>query len=176
MTILAPQFIAMSGFAALLHGARPLLPPPFLGLIDVSEHVIGLVALVGSMGFVAVMGVAVFYFQSKKRQMWHETARIALEKGQPLPPWPKTDEELKLVPPPGASLAEWEAMRRAREVRGGVKGGLILIAVGAGLYIMMQGQGILIGAIPGLIGVALIVNALIEKFAAGNRPPGTPNS
>jgi hypothetical protein len=176
MPIILPKFIALSGFAVLLQGIRPLMHSPFLGMFEVSEHVIGLVALIGSLGFTAVLFVTVLYFQSKKRQMWHETARLALEKGQPLPPWPNTDEELKLRPPPGTSLAEWEAIRRAREQRGSLKAGLILIAVGVGLYIMMQPQGILVGAIPGLIGVALIVHALIERLFAGGRPPGTPTS
>jgi len=168
MPAIALPLLACSGLATVL---QPLLPAPTLGLIDVSEHVIGLVALIGSLGFVAVMALAVFHFQSKKRQMWHETARIALEKGQPLPPMPKTDEELALTPPPGASLAEWEAVQRARERRGSLKGGLIALAVGIGLYVMMGPDAGKVGAIPGLIGVALIVHALIERLPADNRRP-----
>jgi hypothetical protein len=171
MSSLVSQIIALSGGAALLHDARPLLAPPMLGAFEIGEHVIGLAALVASLVFAAVVFVVVLHFQSKKRQMWHETARLALEKGQPLPPWPKTDEELELTPPPGVSLAEWEALRRARDRRGSLKAGLILIAVGVGLYFMMPGPDLQVGAIPGLIGVALIVHALIERLTAGGLPP-----
>lgn len=146
--------------------------PPVLGLLNDPLKAMTIIGLIGIGGLVmtAVIVVAAFYFQNRKRQQWHETARIALEKGQPLPPWPKSDEELELTPPPGASLAEWDAMRRARSRRGGLKGGLILIAVGAGMFIMMGTDAGRAGAIPALIGVALIVSALIEERPTGRGP------
>jgi len=146
--------------------------PPVLGLLNDPLKAMTIIGLLGIGGIVmtGVIVVAAFYFQNRKRQQWHETARLALEKGQPLPPWPKSDEELELTPPPGASLAEWEALRRVRSQRGSLKGGLILIAVGAGLYIMMGTDAGRAGAIPALIGVAMIVYALIEKFSAGRGP------
>jgi len=164
-----PSILSTPAVTARLHGS-PFRFPPMLGMLNVPWETITLVGLVGGMLMGAVIVVAALYFQNQKRQQWHETARLALEKGQPVPPLPKSDEELELTPPPGASLAEWEAMRRARSRRGGLKGGLILIAVGAGMFIMMGTDAGRPGAIPALVGVALIVSALIEKHPTGRGP------
>lgn len=147
------------------------LSPRLLGLSNVSSDVvIALAALICPTILVGVIVVTALRVQNKKRQMWHETARLALEKGQPIPPMPKSDEELELTPPPGASLAEWETIRRARDQRSSLKGGLILIAIGVGLYMLLwHDPDRLVGAIPALIGVALIVHVLIDKLSPGHR-------
>src|SRR5262249_42723774 len=96
--------------------------------------------------FVAAIVITAMYFKHQRRPMWHETARLALEKGQPLPAIPNDD---------------WRQRRRGCDVRTG----LILIAVGIGLFLMFSsmsdkhGSGY-VGAIPGLIGVALLLHGV----------------
>jgi len=107
---------------------------------------------------VAVVGGLIIAYHRQKQ--WHETARIALEKGQPLPasqdvvpqPQPRTDG-------PGRDL----------------RAGLILIGVGAGLYLFLGtlvGQALgYVGAIPGFIGIALLLYGLLSALFKRNDPP-----
>ncbi len=86
----------------------------------------------------------------QKRRLRHELLRIALEKGQPLPP------EL---------LDEKTAERAERDDR---RSGLIALAVGLALYLFL---GLLIptagvkwvALIPGFIGLALLLNWALER-------------
>lgn len=139
---------------------------------------IPLVAIIGGLVIGGTIALSAIYFHHKRNQMWHETARLALEKGQPVPPMPLRDEELALRPPPGVSFAEWQQAKLVESRTHAFRGGLILVAIGIGLHLVL-GPGNMIGAIPGLIGVALIINALIERFAlcrrdaTENRPPQT---
>jgi hypothetical protein len=132
--------------------------------------------------------------------MWHETARVALEKGQPLPPPPtssweeKTGEFKKAAgnvtsawnPESIAKLVEVsqrhkEATRWQKEI----KAGIILIAVGAGLYYAFDRLSATqlhrlqfskyFGAIPAFIGAALILAGLLDAlFSPKNSDPGAP--
>lgn len=109
------------------------------------------------------------YFAHERRRLWHDTARVALEKGQPLPP------DLP-------SLGD-RSCRRG-DPRRDLRTGLILLAVSGGLYFGLRGVGDgpqLIGAyITGGIGVALLLNALLASLfprkdptADTARPPQT---
>ena len=77
--------------------------------------------------------------------------RLAIEKGQPVPNFP--------------------AVPVSRF--GTLKAGLVWIAVGVGLIIMVlfeeifQWSGIAVGFIPLLIGLALIIGGMIEKSSNG---------
>ena len=104
------------------------------------------------------------YFHHKRQALWHETARIALEKGQPLPSMPDEQE------------ARQERENKANDFRTG----LIMIAIGAGLYLfflsLFGGWMRYVGAIPGFIGVALLIYATLNalfgrKDQANTRPP-----
>ncbi len=121
---------------------------------------VAIVSIVGSFLMGPVVIFIVFQSMSKRQQLWHETARIALEKGQPLPPMPAD------VAPP-----KEEEAKPANDVRNG----LILIAVGAGLYIFLDalvGRNLgYVGAIPGFIGVALLLFAIGNAIMKRNRPP-----
>ena len=102
-----------------------------------------------------------------RERLWHETARIALEKGQPVPLILGNDELAIQAPRP----------------RNDLRAGLILIAVSVGLMLQpwrFNDAGhsfnpIAFGAaIPGCIGVALLLNALItalfsKKHTEANR-------
>lgn len=149
------------------------LPPPFFAnIFDVTfPQFIGM--LIPIVVIVSGCTVAIFgmYFSHRQRQSWHETARIALEKGQPVPPMPKDDGQKQ----------HHDRDRGARELtQHDVRRGLVLIAVGAGLWLMLgglPGAGNLryIGAIPGFIGVALLLHALlIAMFGQKSQPPQNP--
>lgn len=86
----------------------------------------------------------------QRARLWHETARLALEKGQPLP----TEVTGK--------LANGEFQRRCATRFGRqdhwcyLRRGLIQLAVGAALYFAMD-EGRMWALIPGLIGVANLI-------------------
>lgn len=106
--------------------------------------------------FVGAIVITRLYFRNQQRRMWHETARLALEKGQPLPP--------DFVAPPEAQ-PEKNGRRRCD-----VRAGLILIAVGVALYLAWKHSGMDISfyaAIPGFIGVALLLNSLFDALRSG---------
>ena len=59
---------------------HPLLP----SLAAIND--IGLIFGLAGMGIGLVSGLLGMYFGHRRRVLWHETARIAPEKGQPIPP------------------------------------------------------------------------------------------
>lgn len=100
----------------------------------------------------------IFWFRRTK--LWHETARLALEKGQPVP-------------------NIWDGCSSWRS-RGGWGGrawdfrrGLVLIAVGCGLYLGLaevHPSARFFAAIPAFMGVALLVSALMSGWINRNNP------
>jgi hypothetical protein len=101
-----------------------------------------------------VIVVAVIIAQIRNRQLWHETARLALEKGQPLPP-----------------LYEIQEAKRSRNqgcASDDIRSGLISIAVGAALYLFLGafiGGGLrYVGAIPAFIGIALLLFGIVRSL------------
>ena len=115
-----------------------------------------------------IVAVFAMHFHNVRRQMWHDTARVALEKGQPLPPM-EDDSGL-------------DSPRVNHVTRGGsdIRRGLVLIGVGAGLFIFFQMIGAQqvsgVGAIPGFIGVALLLYALLAHLFStkSSRPSDRP--
>ena len=178
MQLLAPNFIATSVFRTIVDALSPTVSDSFLATTLNSGQILTLIIAIGGLLVGGVAAVSAIYFHHRKNQMWHETARIALEKGQPVPPMPLRDEELALRPPPGVGYADWHKARLEESRTHAFRGGLVLIGVGLGLHLML-GPGNMIGAIPGLVGVALIINAVLERFTAGrdakseSRPPQT---
>lgn len=96
--------------------------------------------------FIIVVVAISRYFRWKRQQLWHETARLALEKGQPLPSEPL-----------GSCGGDG---RYGFGPVGDLRRGLILIAVAGGLYLGMDGDVRPWAALPGLIGVAHLLFAL----------------
>jgi hypothetical protein len=123
-----------------------------------------IIAIAGGMLIAIVAIVGGLITANRRQAMWHETARIALEKGQPLPRLPEDEE-----PAPSAT-------RSVRDGRNDIRSGLIMMGVGAGLYLFL-GKFIndnlgLVGAIPGFIGAALFVFGLISlSFKDKTTPP-----
>ena len=115
-------------------------------------------ALVAAMGILVGFGLPVFmvaivlYYKHRKQQMTHETILRLAEKGVPVPP------ELLLAP---------------RERNSGLRGGLVLIALGIGLsvYFLERGREWSIGLIPGLMGVALLIAWAIEAHSRQKSDP-----
>ena len=102
------------------------------------------------------------YFKHRQRQMWHETARLALEKGQPIPTQGAPDAFRDRPHGGGTDLNHHD-----------LRGGLVLMAVGLGLYWFIGP----VGYIPGFIGVALVVYALISRIFPAKKsdnPPAPP--
>lgn len=110
----------------------------------------------------AVIVVAVIIAHTRNRQMWHDTARLALEKGRPLPPMPEDHEPRRL--------------RNQGSASDDIRAGLICIAVGAALYLFLGsfvGGGLgYVGAIPAFVGIALllfgVIRALTERKSPSN--------
>ena len=109
--------------------------------------------MIGGLIIGLVLPIAAIYFYHRRQQLWHETARIALEKGQPLPMLP---ENVSTVKSPGNDI----------------RSGLILIAVGAGLIVFFYYSWLrYLGAIPGCIGVALLLYGVLKALFGGKPAP-----
>jgi hypothetical protein len=113
---------------------------------DPNFNVVLLVTLVmGIMGAVPVL-IAVIIANNARKKREAEIIRLAIEKGQPVPEFPK---------------------RISRY--GTLKAGMIWIAVGVGVVLMVavagegHWEGISLGFIPILVGVALCIVWLLES-------------
>jgi hypothetical protein len=81
--------------------------------------------------------------KQERRRLWHETARLALEKGQPLPP---PDEA-----PHAGTTNDFRV-------------GLILVAIGAACYIAIEDRDkLVLAAVPGFVGLALVINGVLAR-------------
>lgn len=122
-------------------------------LADFSEGIIHLIPIVVPSVvflFITAIVVAGMYFQHQKQRLWHETMRVALEKGQPLPPMPDDSQQA-----------------RADKKQADLTPGLVLIAIGVALFIGLPqiSSGIpLIGAYAtGFLGIALLISAILKR-------------
>ncbi len=114
---------------------------PFFGL-----RLTPLLFMVVVFSFAAVVVIAIIAAGVVKHRRELEAYKSAIEKGLPL-------RDLKLVRSPIATL----------------KSGLVWLAIGIGLFIVILAEGgtksLSISAIPTLIGVALILSYLVERKA-----------
>lgn len=143
-------------------------------LASVGEYIpfAGMLIPIAVMFIVMIIVVASQYFKNQSRKMWHETARLALEKGHPIPSAPsELEEAIGKVPSSSTSKPSG---------RGDVKAGLMLLAVAAGLYfsfndLRAEDHSVpsLIFYVPGCIGVALLLNALITYLTTKKAPETT---
>jgi len=106
--------------------------------------------------FICAIFIIIRYFRYRSQKMWHETVRLALEKGQPLPAnW---------------SDYGWGGGGRLWDLRRG----LVLIAVGAALYYILPESSRLWAALPGFIGIAFLLFGLFS-FRRSD-PPSNQNN
>ena len=111
------------------------------------SNVVAIVAVVfGCAVPVAIVGI-ILYFRHRRLKMQHETMRALIEKGMPIPP--------ELLTKPNQESPSQDRPYRARH---DLRGGLILVGVGAGL-LMVAGK---VGWILVFIGAARLVVWLIE--------------
>lgn len=151
-----PHLFVLSG----LHLAATLPPMPTPLLADLS-HIpwVALLAIGLSIPIGPIVIYIVFRAAQRRQELWHETARVALEKGQPLPPMPPDMLQQPVKEKPSNDI----------------RSGLILIAVGAGLYLFLgtlvsPGLGY-VGAIPGFIGIALLGFGIVHALVKRDGPP-----
>ncbi len=147
-----------------MHTILHYLPIAMLGL---EPWMVAIVVPVAGLIFAGVLIVSGMYFQHRRREMWHQTARIALEKGQPLPP---SYEPVGLSEDVKERMAEAAvaASNPGPRWRGYLIGGLINVGVGGGLFMALSqipntnfNVGYF-GLIPLFIGVALLIGAVVE--------------
>ena len=155
-----PAFNLLSG--GLLPVQTPL-PMPLLPLAEISgAQWIAIAAILGGLTFTILLIFFGLKFVQRRQELWHETARVALEKGQPLPPLPRDMQPEK-----------------HSDENNDLRAGLVLIATGAGLYLFFAAfipPLRFIAAIPGFIGAALLLYGLGKAFAGrkdqpADRPP-----
>lgn len=104
--------------------------------------------------FIIILLIIRRFFQWQRHKLWHETARLALEKGQPMPP---------TSPDPDVARHYWRGRRRGLfDFRRGV----ILLALGAGLYFCGADKVHSYALIPVFIGAAFVVMGIVSHFAS----------
>lgn len=112
-----------------------------------------------------ILGSAAMVFEHQRKKLAHDIARLALEKGQPVPPQ-FADEEHR-----HSHLTSNGFPHRD------LRSGLVLIGVGAGVYLFLNAVAdprvALLGAVPGFIGIALVINWLLVRLMSRkqNNPP-----
>jgi hypothetical protein len=158
----APSAIFLQALNPNLHETTLTLRTPMNILNSISVNQLALIIPIVVLILGTVIVVAGMITHNRNRQMWHETARLALEKGQPLPPLHEDREPKR--------SQKWG------DASDDIRAGLICIAVGAALYLFLGsfiGGGLgYVGAIPGFIGIALllfgVVRLLTERKSSSN--------
>lgn len=110
--------------------------------------------LVVIFGFVICIILVKTIARFRIEKLWQETARLAIEKGQP---------------PPGRMRPPGYSARRAFNKN--IQGGLILIAVGAAMMLVMSEHFRSWGVLPAFIGVALLISGFFTRGSDGSGPP-----
>lgn len=117
--------------------------------------------LVVIFGFVLCLVVIKQISRYQRARLWHDTARLAMEKGQPVPngepdkfargEFPRRRFERHF-----ARYDHWRYLRH----------GLVMIAIGVALYFALPPDGQAWALIPGLIGVANLLTWTFYLFRA----------
>jgi hypothetical protein len=136
--------------------------------IGLPETVISISTVAIACAVPVAIVVATMAYKHRSEKLWNETARLALEKGQPIPERPLSEDEMKIRAPSGMDLAEWERSRRRRRREKDMRGGLITLAIGVALYLAERGAqsssraplGHTLAPILMGIGAALLLSAL----------------
>lgn len=135
------------------------------------SSLIPIIAIV--MPFVMIISIQIAKTISRTQQerMRMEVMRAAIERGQPIPA-----EALRPRPDP-----EDDELSQPSTPEKDIRVGLICLGAGIGLFLMFstfsiggftQLQGLRwVGAIPGFVGLALIVNGLITRTPRTSAPP-----
>lgn len=139
----------------------PVVLAEILDLAAFAKAAIPIVAVVVG----GTVMVVLFYLQHREQRMLHETARLALEKGHPIPP--ELLDQLS-----GKNEVHLEVRK---EPRNDLRVGLLLIALGAGLYVFLSAMDTpslrYLGAIPGFIGAAFLLCGVVPALGPRGKHP-----
>jgi hypothetical protein len=118
------------------------------------------IAVVFIMGVVAIVAIAL---KNLEQARWHETARLAIAKGVPVPSAPLSPLCLNIP------------MTRHRQRMGLITAGLVNIGIGIAVYIGMSAinaarEAHFFGLIPCFVGAALILGAFIDMLLSPKIP------
>ena len=116
--------------------------------MDSTVATVAIAAMLTSFALPVLLVALILYYKHRRARMIHETIARLAEKGLPVPP--------ELIDPP-------------RRGHAGLRGGLVLVALGLALSLFFAGwgPGWSIGLIPGLMGVALLVSWKLENRKSG---------
>jgi hypothetical protein len=116
--------------------------------MQTSEAMIAIIGMLVMFGLPLILVAIILYYKHRRMRMMHETIARLAEKGLPVPP--------QFLDPP-------------RRVHSGLRGGMVLVALGIGLAVFMDEThgSWSIGLIPGLMGLALIIAWAIEVRGKG---------
>lgn len=142
-----------------------IFPSVSLALLNLAGgQLFALCAMIAGLVLGGIIAISAMYMEYRRKILWHETARLALEKGQPIP-----------------SMQENASPRPPREKQSDIRKGLVLVAIGGGLYFflgaLVSSKMALAGAIPGFIGGALLLYGICttvfskKKSASDALPP-----
>lgn len=137
---------------------------PLSALFGLGATELAIIVAIFGMIFGGIIGIAGMYFEHQRKKLAHDVARLALEKGQP-------------VPSEFAAPAHRNPDDRRHPHPQDLRSGMVLISVGAGVFLFLNAvSGVkiaLLGAVPAFIGFALILNWLILGALARkqNNPP-----
>jgi hypothetical protein len=123
---------------------------------ELGAMIVPVVAIIAPFLFVVTVLVIMFLKEYRTRKLQQEIIRQLIDKGQPIPP----------------ELLHYTPHKKERNDR---RSGLILIAVGVALYFFFGGNTFggaesgmhWIGLIPGLIGVAMLINWVLDRGSKG---------
>ena len=131
-----------------------------------------LIFTLGATALSTVIVIVALVFKHHQRRLWHETARAALDKGQPLPSYPGAQKHEiekswhEFARSQMAAQNHIQGFRWRRDLRGG----LMLLALGLAVYAARPpswttGWDLAI-YVPSFIGAALLLNALLSALFA----------
>lgn len=142
------------------------LPSPVLALFGLQGMELAVIIAIVGMIFGGIMGIAGMFFEHQRKKLAHDVARLALEKGQP-------------VPPEFAGEEHRRSHRSSPDLNHhDLRGGLVLIGVGAGVFLFLKAVSgfnvALLGTVPAFIGIALVVNWLLVRRLGRNQSSNNP--
>jgi len=114
--------------------------------MEISVALVAIMGMLVSFGLPLALVALILKHKQRKLRMAHETISRLAEKGLPVPP---------------------ELLEPRRRSSGAMRGGLVLIALGIALAIVLREVGApwSIGLIPGLMGGALMLSWYLERPA-----------
>jgi len=129
--------------------------------MNTPHHLYEIAKLALIFGFVIVIVAIRSWRRIRQQKLWHETLRLSLEKGQPLPP-------------DALSYGAGGGLACGRGLRGrpwcDIRRGLIWIAAGLALYYALPGEHHVWSLVPMFVGAAFLVCGLIGILRSDNTP------